>query len=183
MENIIFEVINYRKNRKELEKIANIKILDLAIIFREEESCNYLLKTEYEGKELFLWDKAKTYMLKNYPIVVNSVENILFGEIKPITPETLMLFTTNGLSFGVIFYTEVLQEICSKLETDSLYIIPSSKKEGIIMKRNIIDFPTQQIKQIIRQVNLTEVSEKDYLSDNLYLYDLNTNTISIAKEE
>lgn len=55
----------------------------------------------------------------------------------------------------------------------SYYILPSSMHELIILKDNTI-LSLEEIKDIVIEVNSTEVSDSDFLSNEVYHYDVNT---------
>lgn len=55
----------------------------------------------------------------------------------------------------------------------SYYILPSSIHELILLKDNTI-LSLEEIKDIVIEVNSTEVSDRDFLSDEVYHYDVNT---------
>ena len=61
---------------------------------------------------------------------------------------------------------DVLRQIADKVGGD-LYIIPSSRHEVIVMP--LIDGP-EHLKQMIYEVNRSELLPEDYLSDTLYRY-------------
>ena len=68
-----------------------------------------------------------------------------------------------------ILQEECLKELASKLGTDRLYIIPSSLHECLLVDAKSMD--PDFLKYEISKVNKTQVSEEDFLSDSLYIYD------------
>ena len=67
---------------------------------------------------------------------------------------------------SVLLYPGVLAGISRKLE-DDIYIIPSSVHELLILRASDVDDP-QGLIDMIREVNRTEVSPGEILSDSLY---------------
>ena len=91
-----------------------------------------------------------------------------------------MYVATNKLSSNgasVFIYKDLLEAVAAKLKSD-IYIIPSSVHEVIFiraMKNCQIDI--DEVKNMIKEVNTSEVPEKDVLSDSLYFYSRKENTI------
>ena len=83
---------------------------------------------------------------------------------------------TNGAS--CIFYEDVLSRFSKKIDRD-LFVLPSSIHEVIIVPKT--DFITKdELKTMVCEVNASEVDECDRLSDNVYIFEKNGNTLSIA---
>ena len=60
----------------------------------------------------------------------------------------------------------------------SLYILPSSIHELILIREDFAGICVEELKQMVQSVNATEVSDEDFLSDNLYFYNKETEEIS-----
>ena len=73
--------------------------------------------------------------------------------------------------------------ICKKLAQDynnNLLILPSSVHESIVVPVDIA--PTiDDVKEMVKSINATEVLPEDFLSDSVYFYDRTTGKISIAE--
>jgi hypothetical protein len=79
---------------------------------------------------------------------------------------------------GVIFYKDFLKNISEKVGTD-LYIIPSSIHEVIIVPAND-KIDSELLKSMVPEVNETEVTVTEVLSNHVYLYKKTENTIIFA---
>lgn len=70
---------------------------------------------------------------------------------------------------GIIAYPEFMQQAAEQLNGD-FYLLPSSRHEVILVKDDgAMDF--EQLQSMVREVNATEVSDADKLTDNVYHYD------------
>lgn len=76
-----------------------------------------------------------------------------------------------------MFYDDALETLSEKIGTD-LYILPSSIHEVIAVST---DFGTPEtLSEIVREVNGTQVSEEEQLSDNVYYYSAATKDWTLA---
>lgn len=69
---------------------------------------------------------------------------------------------------GTIFSEHLLSRVEEQLCADSLIILPSSVEEVLILKDG--DFDPKDMLSIVREINGTEVSPEDRLTDNVYFY-------------
>lgn len=69
---------------------------------------------------------------------------------------------------SVLLYPRVIPTVAERL-ADDIYIIPSSVHELLILRARDVDDP-QCLIEMIREVNRTEVSPGEILSDSLYAY-------------
>ena len=86
--------------------------------------------------------------LFDVPLFVASIERMTHGSV-------------------VLARTDILENFAK--EHGDFYILPSSVHELIFVPANIVDDP-EGLKELVHHVNTTELSEEDYLSDNVYYY-------------
>ena len=105
-------------------------------------------------------------------------------DMMPMVAEDKMMYVisneqkVNGAAS--IIYSDALEKLSEKLGTD-LYILPSSIHETIAISAN---FGTpEELAQMVREVNATQVSQEEQLSDHVYKYDAKTKTLSLADVE
>lgn len=101
---------------------------------------------------------------------------LLFGE-----DEVTTYILTNQKEVDGAFYLmspEVVGAIAEALE-DDLYILPSSVNEVLLVRASELEGGVDELKEMVRDVNETVVSEKDILSYSVYHYD-KENGITIA---
>ena len=78
---------------------------------------------------------------------------------------------------GVILYEGLLKAFSEKIGSD-FYILPSSIHEVIFVPANG-DMDVRYLIQMVKEVNATEVSPSEVLSDNVYKYHANTDFVEI----
>lgn len=87
----------------------------------------------------------------------------------------------DALGAGAMLSKKIMKEVCSNLECNEVYILPSSVHEVIIIAAEDMEVPA--LKAMIREVNESVVEEGEYLSDNVYVYSANQNELKLADIE
>ena len=77
-----------------------------------------------------------------------------------------------------ILYDGLLERIASILN-DNLYILPCSCHEVIILRASIIP-SVNELYRMVHDVNSTEVSEEDFLSDNVFFFNKDSQALVVA---
>ena len=184
-DNIVLVLINAETNKELLKTIPHIKFLDLAFVFRWIITKNEygfsgsiindsLLKTvNLDTDKLFELAKENTRRL--LPPKVITLKNALKAMNAPKglldnTPEYLVFVLSN--IYGVegaayIAFDDILSEIRNKLN-ESFYILPSSINEVLIIPESFVT--SEFVKEMVRDVNKTIVTQTDKLSENIYFY-------------
>lgn len=177
---IYFRVVNKELNKEYLKSIVNIPILDLSLIFYfKEENYNVVISNEM----LNYWN------INIEELHISAIQNSAksrYDFIKMDIPfehaciETaLYILTTPDMNFGAcaMFYPDVLKNIAVELNSD-FYIFPSSINEVIIKKDNG-NFNTQDLQDIIKNVNQEFLDESEFLSNSLYYYSRTSDKVTI----
>ena len=187
---ICFRLIHRASNEKLLEQIPYIPFLDLAICF------HYLYTTKELGtgtilirnSHLEVWqtDVATLYELakENTPHLLPAEEikmedligelfgcDIRTGEADLADSIPMVIISNVNRSYGAacMLYPGLLEKMAGRLQ-GGFYILPSSIHEIILLQ----DGPTiwaKQLKEMIREINRTELKAEEKLSDSLYYYD------------
>lgn len=76
-----------------------------------------------------------------------------------------------------VFFTTTCCIICEKLECD-LYILPSSIHEVILIPAYDHD-SYDELTSMVKEVNSTQLSKEEILSDHVYFYSRETGQISM----
>ena len=194
---IIYRLIDYKRNEDLLEDVPFLPYEDLAVVFcvfiRKDEKglMSALIHTGHVNG--WKTDVATLYRLadKNtprlFPPVVKSMEEIIRevsgswpqeekdGAWPEIVSETASVsrqyVLTNQMAvYGAtaILYEGVLKQIARALGSD-LIILPSSVHEVILVPYDDRMEP-EELGRMVREINMTEVSEEDVLSDQVYVY-------------
>lgn len=178
MENIFFQVINTEKNKTYLLEVPHREYLDLSIIYRyagnisdngmATATINYILMDEFKLTEEELYEAA-----------YKNTRRIL--EPKVVSPgfPGFFMITNDQNIFGAngILYKDIIAKEAKKLNTD-VYLIPSSIHEFLIQPVSNTLKP-KDLKEIIKDANENVIGPEDYLSDSLYIYKLETDTIEV----
>ena len=92
--------------------------------------------------------------------------------IKSCEEEIMYVLTNKEKFWGAtaILRTEILEEIGKKLK-QNFYIIPSSIDEGLIVP-SYADIDREMMDTMIQEVNETQVSKEERLSDHAYYYSI-----------
>lgn len=178
MENIFFQLINTEKNKTLLLDVPHREYLDLSIIYRYAVNIsdndiatamvNYNLMDEFKLTEEELYEAAYK----------NTRKLLKPKVISPGLPGFYMI--TNDMNiFGAngILYKDIVAKEAKKLGTD-IYLIPSSIHEFLIQPVSDTLKP-KDLKEVIKDANENVIDPEDYLSDSLYIYRLETDTVEV----
>lgn len=192
-DNIIFNIVNYEKNEELLKQIPHVKFLDLAIIFRCVVSCSsqdhatiliynhHMTFWGVETEELYELAKSNTPRLYNYHF--ENLVNVLFDmcdvelDFEEIFP--MYVLTNKQKMWGAccMLYDDLISKIAEQLQAD-LYIIPSSIQEVILIPANI-EKSVSKLNEIVTEVNSTQVSDEEVLSNHVYFFSRETGKITM----
>lgn len=190
--NIFFQFINTKLNKNILNDVPHREFLDLSIIYRvvinsnkdKKEIASTIIHNELmkviglSEEQLFEYASKNTDRL--FPSTIKSITSIFGMEDDSPIDEQMIIISNELCINGAInmIYEKNLKSIAEKMNSD-LYILPSSVHEVIVVSTKIGD-PTYLIRTI-SEVNSTELSKTDILSDQLYMYDKEFNrVISVA---
>ena len=193
---IVFKLVNYEKNRDLLRGIPHIPYLDLAIVFlcfldsQFGQNATILITNEHmklwkvQDRELYEIAILNTPCLlpEEFCTMETLIENLLditdfpnSSELKnnllPDKNGSMYVLSNHSKLFGAscILYQNLLKKI-SEHFSSSLYILPSSIHEVIIIPSNDCS-SLSQFTQMVQEVNETQLSAEEILSDHAYYYD------------
>ncbi len=190
-ENIVYKLVNYEKNEALLKEVPHVKYLDLAVVFyclvKSEELGNATILIR--NNHLSLWKQnanaiynvARTNTPKLLPADLRSMEEILEelmtvreeddADVLCNISETGMYVLSNKYRMygaSVIMYEHVLSSFAEQKKRD-LIILPSSIHEVIIIPYDETH-DKEHLKQMVTDVNRTQVDAQEVLSDQVYIY-------------
>lgn len=198
------EVISQEANKELLENVPHKDIEDMAIIYRfviddgpqgmqSITVTNNLMENMGITPEQLHADALANAPEMRPPVIKGMTEIIkemmgeemfaMFGEsMQPDGNEMMYVATTpdkiNGA--GIIAYPEFMQQAAEQLDGD-FYLLPSSRHEVILVKDDGgMNF--EQLQSMVREVNATEVSAADKLTDNVYHYDSINKVFELASD-
>lgn len=200
---IVYKLVHQGKNKELLKEVPWIPYLDLAIVFycllskSSTENASVLIRNEH----LSYWNVSAGDLLslaqKNTPFLLSSCCDSLTELLLPVLDQlppkeqddTRQAFTTASVPMYVltnhqrflgaccILYDDVLKEIAERLECD-LYILPSSVHEVILIPADVTE-SVLTLSQMVCEINQSEVSGEEILSDHIYYYHRNTDSITM----
>lgn len=201
---IVYKLIHQGKNKELLKEVPWIPYLDLAIVFycllskSPTENASVLIRNEH----LCYWNVSAEDLLslaqKNTPFLLSSCCDSLAELLLPVleqlpvqeqidtknafasTSLVPMYVLTNQQRFlgaCCILYDDVLKEIAERLDSD-LYILPSSIHEVILMPVTVTE-SVPALSQMVCDINQSEVSAEEILSDHIYYYHRSTDSITM----
>jgi hypothetical protein len=191
-EHLIFQLLNYEKNRTRLPELPHIPYLDLVIVFccliqlDNGESATILIKHDH----LKLWntdlETIKKQAFYNTPRLLPAyiqpisaaIEEILeknesLRQFLPhcaedIPPLYVLTNETQCSGAACILYPDLLAEFADSVNQD-LYILPSSIHEVMLLPatQRSVDKP---LSELIQSINSDQLPLTQQLSDHVYFY-------------
>ncbi|MCD8046797.1 MAG: DUF5688 family protein [Clostridiales bacterium] len=188
---IVLKLIHYEKNRKLLREIPHIRFLDLAIVFycyipidastgnatilirnthmeMWKQTAETLCRTARDNSVRLLAPRLHSMneLLKdilapqNYPTVAVPED--------PLYPMYVLTNEQNMFGASCLLYDGLLKSYADRFQSD-FYILPSSIHEAILIpafsRERMEDFS-----EMVREVNATQITEEEFLSDHAYYY-------------
>lgn len=177
---LIIKAVNVENNFDKLKNIPYKVVGDIAITYEivlqsNENRCltakvtNEML-IEYEIDLDTLHNDALKSSQRLFPPLIKTIEEMLGLEPDSCEVKVYVItneYRTNGA--GSIFYPELLSKLSEKVGHD-LYIIPSSIDECIAVY-NLKEQTPEDVEEMLRYTNITDLVGNKKLSDSLYHYD------------
>lgn len=194
-EKIVLKVINTERNLDLLEQVPHLDMegLGLSVVFyvslmTGEQSAGILIKNEH----LKLWEKTVSDLLtvaevntnRMHAFTIKSMNEVLsgmFGFEEELIPEdvpALYVLTDENKTFGAsqLFLKDKIREFAKQQDCD-VYILPSSVHELLLLRADFPNVEPEYLKEMVCEVNATEVSNEDFLCDGAFKYELATDKI------
>lgn len=121
-------------------------------------------------------DALLNSMTRN-PAVIKSMDSEIESIIGISIPKDeatseMYIASVPSKKFGacVLAYPGFFEQAAATIGGDSYYILPSSIHELILLADDGIS-TVEELQNMVREINQTEVSESDFLSDEVYHYD------------
>lgn len=202
---IVYKLVNKTKNEELLADVPHVDMLDLAIIFCVlcPSIGDKMATITIHNNHMQMWnvdvdgiyEVAKENTPKLLPVRLTSMEDTLFGlkedlgmpdedfEALPETDIPMYVLTNKMQAAGAacVLYEDVLKNFAEKID-DDVIILPSSIHEIILIPSSLKDNMADLI-AMVREVNATQVSPDEVLSDNVYIYIRRNNEIQKADDE
>lgn len=199
---IVYKVVNRTMNSELLKSVPYVEWNDLAVVFccLMESGCDgcatVLVKNEHvrswntDAEELY--EIASVNTPKLMADEIDNMENIIahmlsnchghdaygYDAACGVTPGMYVL-TNSKRVFGAtcMLYSACIRELAMAYDSD-LYILPSSIHEVILLPSGgALD--EDYMRNMVREINETQVDVEDRLSDNIYYYDRESDEIRV----
>ncbi len=191
-DNAVIKLVNYERNKDKLEECPYIPYLDLAISFRflvKLDDCGVasalitnkdLHRMEMTKEELYQLAMDNTRRL--FPEKLRCMDEFIpnMEQLCPNKEDRNKLYVltneagVNGATS--MLYDGVIRNFAKEVNK-SVFIMPSSIHEIILICCD--EMEKDRLKALVKEVNKFIVSELEYLSDNVYVYDLDSDKITI----
>lgn len=196
--NIYFILVNKEKNKALLKETPHKEWCDLAIVFRclvedskeKDAIASFIIKQNIidawnkKGANVStdsLYALAKENTPKLFPGTVRNMGDVLSDLLGDKAPkevdyvnDTMFVVSnkTNISGASAILYDGLLDEFYKNSGGD-FYILPSSIHETLLVKTDAgVEIP--ELKNMVQEVNGSQVAADEFLSDSVYYYDGNT---------
>lgn len=192
-----YQLVNADRNAERLQGVPSKKIADLAALYRtvisndERGTASYIVSDEMmknAGISIEELDEATDRNTKNAGFLVKSMQQVMaemmgmpeeMAEAMADGPQMFVLTNdrkTNGAS--ILLFKEQLVELAEKVD-DDFFILPSSIHELLAIPASQVD-DAEQLRQMVREVNDTQVAPDEILGYEVYLYNRETGEVEVA---
>ncbi len=207
IDRITLRMVNEERNRDMIESrnLVNYRLpdTDLVVLFYAnvytEDNCsgsmaitedifNQYLSQIKDAEELFnVISKRKDDREVKFEPITTILERLLAKRALPlpiIPDDYLYVLTNEHMTYGAgaILTEEAKKAVSERFPNGEVTVIPSSVHECILLETQPEE-DLDVLRKMVYEVNRTEVSEEEYLSDEVYHYDAHTGKLTIAKEE
>lgn len=185
---IAFKLVNKEKNKELLTDVPYVEFQDLALIFIciVNDFMNEYATILIHNQHLALWGVTTETLYhlamenapKLLPYKFDNLENLLerteYESLSGLQTYNMYILTNKLKIHGstCITYPRLLKRIADFLE-DNLIIIPSSIHEVLIIPESITkpEYSMEDFRSMIAEINETELTDDEVLSDHAYLYE------------
>lgn len=193
-ENLRAKLINYELNREFLKEVPHRRFLDLAIVvyialeMEEDIEGNATITVKNNLQQTWKVDTEELIdtaleNMKGDVVVADMSEYVdmsLFGDTEKLFDIYVL---TNRLKLHgavAMLQKDRLKQFSEELKKETLTILPSSIHECLIINAEDAPKDTDELREMVKEVNETVVSDQDILSNNVYIYNRTTDKITIA---
>ena len=175
-ENIVMRLIN-KANVDDSE--VYVPMEDLAVVFRLKLDEGRLAKVTETMVDRWgvdiktLLKDAQDTTERLEPLMLQTLPGVLggmFGVDIESEDSSIYVVSTESMVGGAVslFYSTTIRKLMTRLNTSKLLVIPSSIHETLVMPFGEVD--TDYINSVIKDVNETQVTPNERLSNHAYAY-------------
>ena len=196
---IIPRLINTTRNLDYLENVPHTENEDLSVVYAIKFNDNAQAVVTNDLMEKWNVDCGTLHdvamkNLETEPYFFNHImemlmsgpfaKSLVLDEVDPHDYENIPPFftlSTKNMTKGAVMAMNpvVMDKISEKL--GDVYVLPSSVHEVLIVPKAAISTDVQQLLNMVKSVNESEVAPEEQLSDNVYEYDANEHSLKLAE--
>lgn len=199
-DDIFFTIVNADANKELIMNIPHILWNDLAIIFKclvtkgESDVSSFTISNIFAE----MWKTTTNQLLalarentpKIFPGIIKSMKDMLFGvsettnileDLDELDDDIPMYIATNNAGINgahVLLYPNLLEKFSAKCGKN-FYIFPSSIHECIFVPEEK-NADVNYFREMVKEVNATQLLPEEVLSDNVYYYNRASGEIKVA---
>ena len=189
---VFASLINTAMNKSRLANVPHRNIEDLSVTYRilvdsDDESnltliINNQLLDEWNITEEDLFKLAMENTKKLFPVSVRGMIETLKDMLElpdenDVEEEMYVISNKQGVRGAIyMFDTKLLTQIAKRLNTDRLYVFPSSVHEAVVCSYGYLS--SEDANELVASINHDVVLNEDVLSDHAYLFDKKTMTVT-----
>ena len=201
---LIMEVVSTETNKEMLETVPHDEIEDMSVVYRflvnkdEKEGSATILITNEHLKALGVTpEQLHADALENAPLIkpaeIRGMTEVLLDMmgadsvsdlgLEELEEEKMYVAGVHDNIHGasVIAYQNFMDQASERIGGGDFFILPSSIHEVLIVPDNgEMDF--EELENMVREVNATQVSPQDKLTDNVYHYDATRKVFELASK-
>ena len=202
--NVFPRLVNTKTNEVMLKNTPHRDFLDMSIVYYIEQYndelgaiegiriTNELMQSENLSEEELYHNSMKNMLEKEKSRLIPMIKVIMSIQFGIPLRETeisesdfsdgdfIMLSNERGINGSRRLLDAKALIKASEIAESDLYILPSSTQEVLIVSVNEINASPSELKNMVREVNISEVSKEERLTDNVYIFKRDTSTIEIA---
>ena len=181
-DNLFMQLINTDANKELLNNVPHREIEDLSIIYKIKirDDLNSITSTIVTNEMMKFWGETEEDLYNRQRTREIMPENImplddLMKVIDPFYDETTesspLIYISNQHGYNgsiAILYPGVLDEVCERLNTDNLLVLPSSIHECLALSEEFSE--DRELISLVRSINAGVVEPQLRLSSNVYYY-------------
>ncbi len=197
---IIFRLIHAPSNQELLKTIPHIPYLDLAIVFciyLTDDSSTQQMTALIRNSQLSVWNVSPAHLQecafqntpRLFPPVIKSLAQTIQEFPSSLTlsepedplsdiPFYVLSNPDNLYGAACICYPEIIKNFADSQNTD-LLILPSSIHE-VLLTADSPDIDYEEFSRMVFEINQSEVSVEDRLSNQIYRYSRTNNSLSVV---
>lgn len=194
---LMLQMVSYDDNLEMLQNVPYIRVEDMAVVcrvffeFDHIGRGNVLLTNEMlklmgvYSEDVF--DDAFDLALRTKPAQIMGISEMMHelkcsDSICDFESEPMYVATVPDRTYGasVLAYDGFFEQAAERIGGD-FYIIPSSVHEVILIPDDRA-VPLDELQELVKMVNATEVSSEEKLTDSVYHYDSKIRLFEIADE-